>query len=90
MELVALITMGSIILFLGILNIVQLKDFRKERKEANKEKQELINKLMSRNFTEYSSGYSYMNPPEESAPTEEDLVYEAMRKEEESVIPVGN
>lgn len=64
MELFIAIVLGGVIIFLGILNYVQGERHHKERQELlaqwDKERKALVNRLMSKDFKDYTVSKSYL------------------------------
>jgi len=79
---VVVIVLTAVIVYQGVQNYLQNREWKKER-------QELINKLMSKDFTEYANNYSYMNPIEKSPLSVEEVAVELMRQSEQDSLPVG-
>lgn len=66
MDILIIGTLMAVIIYQGIMNYL-------EKKEHKKEKSELINRIMSKNFTEYASNQKYLDE-DATAPTSQDNI----------------
>jgi len=69
MEIVALIAMGALLIYQGVMNYLQ-----------HRQLQTLINKIMSRNYQDYATQEMYLG--QKRAPSKDEIVDELMRREE--------
>lgn len=84
MDLVLVIVMGAVILYQGATNYLEKK--RHDEKEA-----ELLNRLMARDYTDYTSNAVYkINANKKPEKSLEDLADDYLRMEAQEGIPIGS
>ena len=69
MEIIAFIVMGGVIVYQGVMNYLQHRQI-----------QTLINKVMSRDYQDYTTNEAYLG--QKRVPSKEEIMEELMRAEE--------